>query len=80
MDEAMNVAEETVNMVSKSSSKEGLYLGIAGLLIVGGTFVAGFVTGRATAKDKPEKEKSEAAKEAGETEEEFIAEDDEVFE
>ena len=79
MDEAMNVAEETVNMVSKSSSKEGLYLGIAGLLIVGGSFVAGFVTGRATAKDKP-KVKPEAAKEAGETEDEFIAEDDEVFE
>lgn len=78
MDEAMKMTEETMKVAS--SSKEGIYLGIAGLLIVGGTFVAGFVTGRATAKDKPKKDKPEAAKEAGETEDEFIAEDDEVFE
>lgn len=77
MDEAMKVTEEGMKVAS--SSKEGIYLGIAGLLIVGGSFVAGFVTGRATAKDKPKKDKPEAAKEAGETEE-FVAEDEEVFE
>lgn len=77
MDEAMKVAEET--MAVSSSSKEGLYLGIAGLLVIGGTFVAGFVTGRATANKQPKDKSSKTTdKEAGE--DEFVAEDDEVFE
>lgn len=77
MDEAMTVTEETMKVAS--SSKEGLYLGIAGLLVIGGTFVAGFVTGRATANKQPKDKPNKTAEEAGETEE-FIAEDEEVFE
>ena len=76
MDEAMKVAAVS------SSSKEGLYLGIAGLLVIGGTFVAGFVTGRATANKQPKDKSSKTTdKEAGE--DEFVAdedEEDEVFE
>lgn len=78
MDEAMKVTEETMKVAS--SSKEGIYLSIAGLLIVGGTFVAGFVTGRATANKQPKDKPKKTTEEAGETEDEFIAEDDEVFE